>query len=65
MQKSNLQIYNPENDALIEDLKEAQIDVKGNLDAWKNKNPSKGHALDEFRYFLWANFNEIASEIEL
>jgi hypothetical protein len=54
-----------ENDLLIEDSKLAVVDRNGSLDPWKNKNPNLGHSFDEWRYFLWANFNEISSMIDL
>lgn len=54
-----------ENDLTIEDLKQAQVDRNGSLDPWKTKNPNLSHSLDEFRYFVFTNFNEIASFIDL
>ena len=54
-----------ENDLTIEDLKQAQVDRNGSLDPWKKKNPNLSHSLDEFRYFVFTNFNEIASFIDL
>lgn len=54
-----------ENDLTIEDLKQAQVDRNGSLDQWKTKNPNLSHSLDEFRYFVFTNFNEIASFIDL
>jgi PBSX family phage terminase large subunit len=54
-----------ENDLTIEDLKQAQVDRNGSLDPWKTKNPNLSHSLDEFRYFVFTNFHEIASFIDL
>jgi hypothetical protein len=54
-----------ENDLTIEDLKQAQVDRNGSLDQWKTKNPNLSHSLDEFRYFVFTNFSEIASFIDL
>ena len=54
-----------ENDLTIEDLKQAQVDRNGSLDPWKTKNPNLSHSLDELRYFVFTNFNEIASFIDL
>ena len=50
---------------LITDLKEAKVDRQGSLDKWKNKNPDKSHALDAFRYFIFSNFAEITSNLNL
>jgi PBSX family phage terminase large subunit len=54
-----------ENDLTIEDLKQAQVDRNGSLDPWKTKNPNLSHSLDEFRYFVFTNFHEIATFIDL
>jgi PBSX family phage terminase large subunit len=54
-----------ENDLTIEDLKQAQVDRNGSLDQWKTKNPNLSHSLDEFRYFVFTNFHEIATFIDL
>jgi PBSX family phage terminase large subunit len=63
-QRCNVRISS-ENDLLIADLKEAKVDRKGSLDPWKLKNPNKSHSLDEFRYFIFSNFNEISSDYNL
>lgn len=63
-QRCNVQIAEC-NDLLIEDLKQAQVDRKGSLDAWKLKNPNLSHSLDEFRYFIFTNFHEIANDYEI
>jgi hypothetical protein len=65
LQTCNVQISEPDNEILITDLKEAEVDRNGSLDPWKTKNPNKSHALDEFRYFLFKNFREIASQYTL
>jgi PBSX family phage terminase large subunit len=64
LQRCNVRIAE-ENDLLIEDLKQAQVDRKGSLDPWKLKNPNLSHSLDEFRYFVFTNFNEIANDYEI
>lgn len=60
-----VQIAKPDNDILITDLKEAQKDRHGSLDPWKTKNPNKGHALDELRYVVFSNFNELSRKVEI
>ena len=64
-QRCLVQIAEEDNLDLINDNKEAQVDRKGSLDPWKTKNPNKGHAFDEWRYFLFTNFGEIQKEYEL
>jgi hypothetical protein len=49
---------------LIADLKSAKM-TKGSLDTWKKENPLMGHCLDTFRYFISANFYEMAADYNL
>jgi len=65
LQKAKVQISGKRCDELVTDLKEAKVDRQGSLDAWKNKNPDKSHALDAFRYFIFSNFAEITSNFNL
>jgi len=65
LQKAKIKIGEKECGILITDLKEAKVDRQGSLDAWKNKNPDKSHALDAFRYFIFSNFAEITSNFNL
>lgn len=65
LQKAKVQISSKRCDELVTDLKEAKVDRQGSLDAWKNKNPDKSHALDAFRYFIFSNFAEITSNFNL
>jgi len=64
-QKAKITISEKACPALVTDLKEAKVDRQGSLDAWKNKNPDKSHALDAFRYFIFSNFAEITSNFNL
>jgi phage terminase large subunit len=64
-QKAKITISEKACSALVTDLKEAKVDRQGSLDAWKNKNPDKSHALDAFRYFIFSNFAEITSNFNL
>lgn len=64
-QKCLVRISRPSCEMLINDLKEAKVDRSGSLDAWKNKNPDKSHALDAFRYFVFSNFAEITTNYNL
>jgi hypothetical protein len=52
------------NSELIADLKSAKM-TKGSLDTWKKENPLMGHCLDTFRYFISANFYEMAADYNL
>jgi PBSX family phage terminase large subunit len=65
LQKAKVQISGKRCDELVTDLKEAKVSRQGSLDAWKNKNPDKSHALDAFRYFIFSNFAEITSNFNL
>lgn len=65
LQKAKVQISGKRCDELVTDLKEAKVNRQGSLDAWKNKNPDKSHALDAFRYFIFSNFAEITSNFNL
>jgi hypothetical protein len=65
LQKAKVQISGKRCEELVTDLKEAKVDRQGSLDAWKNKNPDKSHALDAFRYFIFSNFAEITSNFNL
>ncbi len=64
-QKCLVRISRPNCEILINDLKEAKVDRKGSLDAWKKENPDKSHALDAFRYFIYSNFAEITINYNL
>lgn len=64
-QKCQIRISKPNCEMLITDLKEAKVDRRGSLDAWKSKNPDKSHALDAFRYFVFSNFAEITTNYNL
>lgn len=52
------------NHELIADLKSAKM-TKGSLETWKKDNPTMGHCFDAFRYFISANFYEMATDMNL
>jgi len=49
---------------LIADLKSAKM-YKNSLEKWKKDNPTLGHRLDAFRYYISANFYEIVSDFNI
>jgi phage terminase large subunit len=63
--KCLVQISIPNCKELIDDFKEAKVDRLVSLDPWKKKNPNRSHALDCWRYFVYGNFREIASDYNL
>jgi len=49
---------------LISDLKSAKM-VKNSLDEWKKKNPTMGHRLDAFRYYISSNFYSLVTDLNI
>lgn len=50
---------------LIKDIESVEVDEKGGLDTYKKSHPERSHWLDGFRYHLFAEHSEKASDLAL
>jgi PBSX family phage terminase large subunit len=56
-------LIHPSCKELIADLESVEVDVKEGIDEYKKHHPERSHWLDAFRYHLFAEHNNRASEI--